>query len=86
MTDAIDEADTRARAIAAFQLHKSIGLTVLVLSLMRLLWRLTHKPPSLPAGMALWDRKVRLGRSRWIGMDEGRRRRVCADDGDELFF
>jgi cytochrome b561/polyisoprenoid-binding protein YceI len=56
MTGALDEAGTRARAIAAFQLHKSIGLTVLVLSLMRLLWRLTHKPPSLPTGMAPWER------------------------------
>ena len=28
MKDAIDEAATQARAIAAFQLHKSIGLTV----------------------------------------------------------
>lgn len=56
MTGAIDEADTRARAIAAYQLHKSIGLTVLVLSLMRLLWRLTHTPSSLPVGMALWER------------------------------
>jgi len=50
MKDAIDEAATRARAIAAFQLHESIGLTVLLLTALRLLWRLTHKPPPLPAG------------------------------------
>ena len=29
-------------------LHKSLGLTVLALSLMRLAWRLAHKPPPLP--------------------------------------
>jgi len=40
----------------AFQLHKSIGLTILVLSLLRLLWRLAHKPPPLPQGMPAWER------------------------------
>lgn len=33
------------------QLHKSIGLTVLMLSVLRLVWRLTHPVPPLPAGM-----------------------------------
>ena len=56
MKIAIDEAATQARAIAAFQLHKSIGLTVLLLSVLRLLWRFTHKPPPMPAGMAGWER------------------------------
>jgi cytochrome b561/polyisoprenoid-binding protein YceI len=56
MTDAIDEAATQARAIAAFQLHKSIGLTVLLLTALRLLWRFTHEPPPLPAGMPGWER------------------------------
>jgi cytochrome b561 len=31
-----------------FQLHKSIGITVLLLAVVRLLWRLTHRPPPLP--------------------------------------
>ncbi len=34
-----------------FQLHKSIGITILVLAVLRLLWRLTHRPPPLPADM-----------------------------------
>jgi cytochrome b561 len=34
-----------------FQLHKSIGITVLLLVVIRVLWRLTHKPPALPAEM-----------------------------------
>jgi cytochrome b561 len=45
MKNAIDETAVQARAIAAFQLHKSIGLTVLLLSALRLVWRLTHEPP-----------------------------------------
>lgn len=34
-----------------YQLHKSVGITVLALSLVRLAWRLSHKPPALPAHM-----------------------------------
>jgi cytochrome b561 len=34
----------------AIDTHKSIGITVLGLVLLRLLWRLTHRPPALPAG------------------------------------
>jgi len=56
MKSAIGEPAAQARAIAAFQLHKSIGLTVLLLTALRLLWRFTHKPPPLPAGMARWER------------------------------
>ena len=56
MKDAIHEATTQARAIAAFQLHKSIGLAVLLLTALRVLWRFTHQPPPLPAGMAGWER------------------------------
>ncbi len=35
--------------------HKSIGITVLGLAIMRLLWRLTHQPPALPTGYAKWE-------------------------------
>ena len=36
--------------------HKSIGITVLGLALMRLLWRLTHRPPALPSRYPRWER------------------------------
>ena len=32
--------------------HKWAGMTVLALSVLRLLWRLTHRPPALPAAIA----------------------------------
>ena len=35
---------------ALISLHKSIGLTVLLLSVLRVIWRLTSRPP-LPAGI-----------------------------------
>ncbi len=31
--------------------HKWAGITILTLSVLRLLWRLTHKPPALPAAI-----------------------------------
>ena len=43
---------------ALVQLHKSIGITVLLLSLARLAWRLTHRPPPPPAGMAAWEKAL----------------------------
>ena len=39
-----------------FQLHKSIGVTVLLLSVLRLIWRLANPPPELPASLAPWER------------------------------
>ena len=45
-------------AFAVMQLHKSIGITVLLLSLARLAWRLTHPPPPEPAALKAWERKL----------------------------
>lgn len=36
-------------------LHKSIGLTVLILGIVRLVWRLTHPAPPLPDTMPPWQ-------------------------------
>src|SRR5262245_22666540 len=47
--------DTDPRTFPLFQLHKSIGLTILVLSLARLGWRLANPIPPLPVGMAAWE-------------------------------
>lgn len=40
----------------AYNLHKSIGLSVLGLSVFRLIWRLMNPPPALPAGMSRIER------------------------------
>jgi cytochrome b561 len=37
-------------------LHKSTGLTLALLILVRILWRLTHPPPQLPSFMPPWER------------------------------
>jgi cytochrome b561 len=35
--------------------HKAIGITVLVLTLVRIGWRLTHKPPPLVESLKAWE-------------------------------
>lgn len=44
-----------------YQLHKSFGVSVLVLTLVRVGWRLTHKPPALPEKMAGWEKFLARG-------------------------
>lgn len=36
--------------------HKSTGLVIAAIILLRILWRLTHTPPPLPAFMPVWER------------------------------
>jgi cytochrome b561 len=38
--------------------HKSIGITVLGLVLLRILWRASHRPPPLPAEFPSWERSA----------------------------
>jgi cytochrome b561 len=38
--------------LALLARHKSFGMTVLMLAVLRLLWRLFNRPPELPAGMS----------------------------------
>jgi cytochrome b561 len=40
--------------VDAFNLHKSIGLAILALMTIRILWRIGHRPPPLPA-MPAWQ-------------------------------
>jgi cytochrome b561 len=41
---------------SALPLHKAIGITVLALTLARIAWRLSHRPPPLPASITGWQR------------------------------
>lgn len=38
-----------------FNLHKSIGITLGVLIIVRIVWRITHPPPPLPASVPRWQ-------------------------------
>ncbi len=41
-----------------FMLHKSLGLSTLLVVVARLAWRLGHKPPPLPEQLPLWQRRL----------------------------
>ena len=47
-----------------YQLHKSIGITVLLASVLRGLWRLGHSPPPLPAHLPRIERRAAVGMHR----------------------
>ena len=45
--------------------HKSIGITVLGLALLRVFWRIGHKPPPLPENYPAWEKKLAQG-AHWL--------------------
>ena len=44
-----------------FNLHKSIGVTILALIAFRLFWRITHKAPAMLTSYKAWERKLATG-------------------------
>ena len=44
-----------------FNVHKSIGLTLGLLILLRVYWRFTHRAPPLPATLSRWERVAATG-------------------------
>ncbi|MDR3532879.1 MAG: cytochrome b [Rhodopila sp.] len=52
------------RKFQLYQLHKSIGITVLLAVFLRIVWRLTHRPPPLPA-MPLIEKAAAEG-THWL--------------------
>lgn len=58
MRDALFAGDTSVSptdVAALFNWHKTFGLLVLVLSIIRLAWRLMNPPPPLPENMSAWE-------------------------------
>lgn len=56
---------TIAEVQSLYNLHKTVGLTILALSLLRLVWRLTHPVPGLPQAMKPWEKQVATG-THWL--------------------
>jgi cytochrome b561 len=44
--------------LALYSYHKWIGVSIFSLALLRLLWRLMHTPPPLPATVPAWQRHI----------------------------
>ena len=44
-----------------FNLHKSVGITLLALIVLRLFWRVTHRPPALLDTLTATEKKIATG-------------------------
>lgn len=44
-----------------YNLHKSIGITIMVLIAIRIVWRIKHKPPTPLSSYKAWERKLSTG-------------------------
>ena len=53
-----DDLPIGAHKLALLARHKSFGMTVLMLAILRLLWRLKNPPPELPDHMTPLERKL----------------------------
>ncbi|MCR9277215.1 MAG: cytochrome b/b6 domain-containing protein [Pseudomonadaceae bacterium] len=61
LAELAEGADDAGRVVAQLALlanHKSVGMTVLLLAIIRLAWRAGHPPPPLPAAMPLWQKRI----------------------------
>jgi cytochrome b561/polyisoprenoid-binding protein YceI len=56
-----DRSLDKTLSFALFQLHKTVGITVLLLTFGRLAWRLMNPPPPLPASMKPWEKRLSHG-------------------------
>jgi cytochrome b561 len=53
-----DLPNTDPDKLQLFNWHKSFGVSVLLLTVIRLAWRVTHRPPALPDHMPGWEKRV----------------------------
>ena len=53
-----ESADTRMETFILFARHKSVGITIFALAIIRLLWRFMNEQPALPQGMPGWQQRV----------------------------
>jgi cytochrome b561 len=56
-----DDLPIGVHKLALLARHKSFGMTVLMLAILRLLWRLKNPPPALPSGMSPLERMLARG-------------------------
>lgn len=61
----IDEADSIRAEFALVNQHKSIGMTILGLVVLRLLWRAFNRPPPFPTSMSTWE-KFAASTAHWL--------------------
>ncbi len=53
-----EEASSDLQELALLANHKSVGMTILMLAVVRVIWRFTHSVPALPVSMPRWQVRV----------------------------
>ena len=53
-----DDLPLGLRKLSLLARHKSFGMTILMLAILRIIWRLANPPPELPAGMTPIERTL----------------------------
>jgi cytochrome b561 len=53
-----DDLPLGVRKLALLAEHKSFGMTVLMLVILRMIWRISHPPPALPSAMTPLERRL----------------------------
>ncbi|MDT8409101.1 MAG: cytochrome b [Wenzhouxiangellaceae bacterium] len=61
----IDEAESIRREFALVNQHKSIGMSILGLVVLRLAWRAYNRPPPYPHSMSRWEKPL-AGATHWL--------------------
>ncbi len=55
MTRAIQIADLKMLAWKTYQTHKSVGISILILTMIRFIWRQYHRPPDHSKSLSTWE-------------------------------
>ncbi len=55
LAERAEDADDLVRELALFANHRSVGITILALIIIRLLWRWRNPPPPLPDSVPRWQ-------------------------------
>jgi len=64
-----EDAPVSPRKFDLFIWHKSIGVTILLLVIFRILWRAANRPPVAAAGVAVWEERLaRAGHALLYGL------------------
>lgn len=58
LAEAAEHAATREEGGAIMANHFALGMTILVLSVLRVGWRLIHRPPPLADSLAAWEKML----------------------------
>ena len=58
LAERAEDNDQLLQQLALLANHKSIGMTIVMLAVVRIIWRFTHRPPVLPSDLPVWQHRA----------------------------